>query len=194
MSFFIPAIPTMYAGTQFRSRLEAKWAAFFDLIGWPWEYEPLDLDGYIPDFVVGFSTPLLVEVKPLLGDPNNWNARDEQGRDAIQKIAHSGWVGESLLVGAALFGEQWRANGENEILLGLHGQPSPYTDDAGTWWNPFTLRACCLGPVNTIHSYACIRCGSYDGNICQADDRVVRHHWREAGNRVQWRSPRAVNP
>ena len=29
----IAAIPTLYRGRQYRSRLEAKWAAFFDLAG-----------------------------------------------------------------------------------------------------------------------------------------------------------------
>lgn len=54
----IAAIPTMYAGVQFRSRLEARWAAFFDIVGLKWDYEPFDLAGWIPDFKVhGF--PLL---------------------------------------------------------------------------------------------------------------------------------------
>jgi hypothetical protein len=48
----IANIPTIYNGVQFRSRLEAKWAAFFDLLGWHWHYEPLDLDGWIPDFLI----------------------------------------------------------------------------------------------------------------------------------------------
>src|SRR5690554_4428220 len=43
-------IETTYKGINFRSRLEAKWAAFFDLLGWKWEYEPVDLNGWIPDF------------------------------------------------------------------------------------------------------------------------------------------------
>ncbi len=45
------AIETIDADTVFRSRLQARWAAFFDRAGWPWLYEPIDLDGYIPDFV-----------------------------------------------------------------------------------------------------------------------------------------------
>ena len=48
-------IPTMYDGYRFRSRLEARWAAFFDLAGWEWKYEPIDLDGWIPDFWVAFT-------------------------------------------------------------------------------------------------------------------------------------------
>lgn len=33
------AIPTNYKGVNFRSRTEARWAAFFDEIGWTWRYE-----------------------------------------------------------------------------------------------------------------------------------------------------------
>ena len=61
----IAAIPTLYKDVQFRSRLEAKWAAFFDLLGWPWDYEPFDLNGYIPDFILHLHEPVLVEVKPF---------------------------------------------------------------------------------------------------------------------------------
>jgi hypothetical protein len=32
-------IPTVYAGIEFRSRLEARWAAFFDRIQLRWTYE-----------------------------------------------------------------------------------------------------------------------------------------------------------
>ena len=48
------AIETAYRGYRFRSRLEARWAVFFDAIGVRWEYEKegYDLDGvyYLPDF------------------------------------------------------------------------------------------------------------------------------------------------
>lgn len=48
------AIETRYKGYRFRSRLEARWAVFFDAMGEPWEYEKegYDLDGtpYLPDF------------------------------------------------------------------------------------------------------------------------------------------------
>lgn len=55
----IKAHPTMYNGVQYRSRLEARWAAFFDLIGWQHEYEPIDLPGWSPDFRVVFPCRLL---------------------------------------------------------------------------------------------------------------------------------------
>ncbi len=50
MAYTIVAHPTTYNGIRFRSRLEARWAAAFDLLGWQWEYEPFDLDGWVPDF------------------------------------------------------------------------------------------------------------------------------------------------
>jgi hypothetical protein len=50
----IPAIETAYRGHRFRSRTEAKWAVFFDLVGEPFEYEPqgvaLSTGAYLPDF------------------------------------------------------------------------------------------------------------------------------------------------
>ncbi|TIN83117.1 hypothetical protein [Mesorhizobium sp.] len=66
MNYNIKAIPTTYAGVNFRSRLEARWAAFFDLCGWKWDYEPFDLDGWAPDFLIKTKfTDVLAEIKPL---------------------------------------------------------------------------------------------------------------------------------
>lgn len=65
-NYTIPAIPTLYKDIEFRSRLEAKWAAFFDTAGWRWEYEPLDLNGWIPDFIINPGLGgVLVEIKPF---------------------------------------------------------------------------------------------------------------------------------
>jgi hypothetical protein len=71
----IKAIETRYAGCRFRSRLEARWAVFFDACDIKWEYEPegfvLD-DGtkYLPDFLLTFGTgeTLWCEVKPPNSD------------------------------------------------------------------------------------------------------------------------------
>lgn len=50
----IKAIETLYRGNRFRSRLEARYAVFFDTLGIAWEYEKqgYDLNGvrYLPDF------------------------------------------------------------------------------------------------------------------------------------------------
>lgn len=68
MEYTIQSKPTIYKGTKFRSRLEARWAAFFDLIGWRYQYEPFDLKGWTPDFQVFGSNGrhILFEVKPYI--------------------------------------------------------------------------------------------------------------------------------
>lgn len=47
-------IPTEYAGVKFRSRLEARWAVYLDLVGIEWQYEKegyqLPSGWYVPDF------------------------------------------------------------------------------------------------------------------------------------------------
>lgn len=70
----IKPIQTRYKGYHFRSRLEARWAVFFDALGIEWEYEPEGFelpDGtrYLPDFCLtgtGYrqGQGLYVEVKP----------------------------------------------------------------------------------------------------------------------------------
>ena len=40
----IKAIETVYNGYRFRSRLEARWAVFFDAAGIKYEYEPEGFD------------------------------------------------------------------------------------------------------------------------------------------------------
>lgn len=50
----IKPIQTKYRGHHFRSRLEARWAVFFDAANMRWKYEPegFDVEGvwYLPDF------------------------------------------------------------------------------------------------------------------------------------------------
>ena len=73
----ITAIQTHYKGYKFRSRTEARWAVFFEKLGYNWKYEEegyiLD-DGthYLPDFTI--YTPnshYYVEVKGsnVINDP-----------------------------------------------------------------------------------------------------------------------------
>lgn len=69
VDYSIKAYPTLYNGRQYRSRLEARWAAFFDVLKWRAEYEPFDLGSWSPDFLLhgrNEETACLVEVKPLL--------------------------------------------------------------------------------------------------------------------------------
>ena len=70
MEYTIAAIPTLYRGRMYRSRLEARWAAFFDRLGWTYEYEPFDLGKWSPDFMITEPFDALLEIKPITGpDP-----------------------------------------------------------------------------------------------------------------------------
>lgn len=64
-------IQTRYKGYNFRSRLEARWAVFFDALGYKWEYEPegfvlSDNTRYLPDFRTISPTGITIwyEIKP----------------------------------------------------------------------------------------------------------------------------------
>ena len=63
----IKAIETHYKGCRFRSRLEARWAVFFDALGIEWQYEPegYNINGimYLPDFWLPYIE-CFAEVKP----------------------------------------------------------------------------------------------------------------------------------
>ena len=67
----ITAIETAYSGCRFRSRLEARWAVFFDRAGVAWQYESQGfvIDGrpYLPDFLLPDSGTW-VEVKGAEGE------------------------------------------------------------------------------------------------------------------------------
>ena len=89
MQYEIKAIETKYKGILFRSRLEAKWACFFDLLGWKWRYEPADFNGWIPDFAIYGADCVYVEVKPVIDFPT----------DVAEKIDASGCRNEVLILG-----------------------------------------------------------------------------------------------
>jgi hypothetical protein len=79
------AITTRYRGYRFRSRLEARWAVFYDALDIPFQYEPegFDLgDGvlYLPDFWLPVQD-CWIEIKP--GHPTE-DERDKAQRLAIQ--------------------------------------------------------------------------------------------------------------
>ncbi|HEF5705400.1 hypothetical protein [Bacillus cereus group sp. BfR-BA-01423] len=75
----IKPIETIYKGYRFRSRLEARWAVFFDALGIEWKYENEGYDlgeygWYLPDFEIrgnfhGFGIEKwFVEIKGDMSD------------------------------------------------------------------------------------------------------------------------------
>ncbi len=168
-------IPTEYAGTRFRSRLEARWAAYFDIIDrtfpvrWRWDYEPIDLEGYIPDFFLwrGSGSPALIEVKPA-------TTVDELAY-AVQKIHRTSWSGEVVILGSGLI------CAGSDLVVGAHraaGEPRV--------WGRLIMRVCdrCRDwePLGSTER-DCPLCGVAPAPMSGVFDAL----WRRAGNAVQWR-------
>lgn len=72
----------IYDNLEFKTRLQARWAAFFDMVGWEWKANPSPVDDWSPDFRVTFpcahsecsgSHTLLIAVLPItkIEDFNN---------------------------------------------------------------------------------------------------------------------------
>jgi hypothetical protein len=75
-NFHVP-IPTTYKGVQYRSRLEAKWAVFFEKLGFYFSYERYNITNengdilYVPDFYIyegindnDWVDTFFIEIKP----------------------------------------------------------------------------------------------------------------------------------
>lgn len=186
----VHAIPTVYKGIEFRSRLEAKWAAMFDQLGWPWEYEPVDLMGYIPDFILKWDHGhTICEVKP--------STTIDELHEAIPKIERSGWDGEAMIVGGCLHHDAYRSPciGIITARSDVAEQAEASGDDAydGWWWGPAQIHHCASCWNYSIHhlhaGWQCRLCGAHDG------DRYlmsigVDDFWAKATNIVKYQHGR----
>lgn len=111
----IQAIPTWYAGYKFRSRLEARWAVFFDSNKIRWEYE---VDGFLikrPGH--GTHTPYLPDFR--LSDCGTWI----EVKGAEEKLDRSlMWDAAAQLPRDHSGGEQ----GPSLLVVGPIPRPSPH--------------------------------------------------------------------
>ncbi len=188
------AIPTVYHDIQFRSRQEATWALFFDVIGIKWEYEPLDFNGYIPDFLLtGLTRDVYVEVKPA--------TRYEHLAEHHQKAFNAG-VPELIVVGAFPFEnsrgdfvlgnscfyescfdyweqhkEIWDEFGDQD---GEIEEPGPFPDIDGT--ECLLVNGEVLGGTYLFTQYGELFVSDVTGELDLA--------WKIAKNRLQWKAKR----
>lgn len=90
---------TSFRNVVYRSRLEAKWASFFTDLEWEFQYEPFDLNGWVPDFEINTNNDvrLLVEVKPVMF---NYNFQHEETFAKAIKYADEYII---LMLGVNLF-------------------------------------------------------------------------------------------
>ena len=186
MQYAIKAIETHYNGVAFRSRLEAKWAAMFDLLGWQWTYEPTDFNGWLPDFAIWGKTLVYVEVKPVVEFP----------QEVANQIASSGCDDEVLIVGI-------RGPVPNDYFCEQNptfGWLCEWCD--GPVWDPAVLGRWMqceklqlhspdkIGFCHTVQSFRDRITGRYDGGVYGYGNMPYSEAemlWREAGNRVQWK-------
>ena len=161
-------IPTKYNGTQFRSRLEARYACVWDILGIHWEYECIELHSYIPDFILDIPffageksySPVLVEVKPVFNP--------EEFRSPIDTIAHSGWTGAAIVAGAMLRKRELFVDVEEYVI----GYGHPIVDSKH-------------GDRNSADWFR-VGWSSTEKGFMIGGPSDISAAWKEAGNRVQW--------
>jgi hypothetical protein len=171
----IKAIPTRYKGVQYRSRLEAKWAAFFDNIGWQYTYEPFDLGGYIPDFLIHGNHPFLIEVKPAV-------TLDDY-RAPISKIERADSPYDVLIVGVTARPHPGLLLSHNDTLavwIGCYGCKTWGVGSLSHWFNPAGCdeQGCAVNENWAVEQQ-------------HNDRRGIDHAWADATNEVQWISRRS---
>lgn len=182
----VRGIPTLYRGVMMRSRSEARWAAFFDELRWPWIYEPQDLDGYIPDFALLFANgSLLVEVKGHATDLEELLAFE-------RKVERSGWRREALIVGCS----PWEIESA-QPLLGWFGERETIAGSLEWSWGDARLFECLSCGSTSIlaaaGSWHCRVCGDGHGNEhVGAALSTIAAKWAAASNRVQWKGGEAA--
>lgn len=174
MNYGINAIETEYRGCVFRSRLEAKWAAMFDLLHWDWTYEPQDFNGWIPDFLLHNQHRVFVEVKPVTKFP----------QEVADQIDASGCRDEVLIVGAACPLDA-SDNPEFGWLRETHW-PERYWGAAvfGRWENARHI-GFCHADMNYFDRIS----GGYDGGTYgsgKLDADEIKRLWNTAGNCTRW--------
>jgi hypothetical protein len=169
------SIKTRYKSINFRSRLEAKWARFFDLLGWKWAYEPIDFKGWIPDFALyGNNDLVYVEVKPIVSFP----------KDVAKKIAGSGVDKEVLIVG--------------QVCPLPIDEPVPYIGwlcERGDWalaaFGRWVDGKGQIGFCHTVQAFTDRISGGYDGGCYGGLEsptvQEINQLWAEACNAMQWR-------
>lgn len=101
MAKSIAAIPTTFNGIIYRSRLEARYAVFFQKLGIPYEYEPEGFyvptkcgnKAYLPDFLI--LGDCYIEIKPSSFDPDASDNLDyiEMLKSFAFQLHHKGHIG-----------------------------------------------------------------------------------------------------
>jgi hypothetical protein len=163
----IKAIETQYKGYRFRSRLEARWAVFFDALCIEWQYEPegFDMGGvlYLPDFFIPHLNSW-IEIKPI-----------EPSDKELNKVS---MLAESLGQSAYLFYGQIRLPSNDDAVPAYYdGGDYPYfwceCQDCGMFGIEFDGRSDRLSCKESYWS-SVINCGCAKLNITPDEYRILK--------------------
>ncbi len=181
-------IETRYAGHLFRSRLEARWACFFDMIGWTWTYEPLDANGYIPDFLIHGNRPMLVEVKPA-----SCAADLLVATTYVDKAIEGHWSGDTLMLGIGPMAGVGSFRGATALgLLGEDVMDDVMDELVPREYEDALFTQCCdcgrFGVYHGLMSYATRPCGHHDGDhyLSPVDMDKTQRLWGAAHEATRW--------
>lgn len=143
------AIDTVYGGYRFRSRLEARWAVFFDSLGLQWDYEPegfeLDAGRYLPDFRVVYPGKCAgdgrrvwwFECKPHLGLISEYEWRRIREFDRAEPLILLDGAPDDRLYQRAADAQVDDADSRLRNGWALWSRcQRPWYDDAFTWFSP----------------------------------------------------------
>lgn len=147
----IKPIETIYGEYTFRSRLEARWAVFFDRIGIEWRYEDegyqTSYGHYLPDFWLPNVYMRHVEAKGVLFEVKPASYLNT-GHDALAEVGQQLHVGAILAIGF----DYSRMHGWNELY-----------QISGWWDNNMMIYPCACKTMkfdyDTGTYYACPKCG-----------------------------------
>lgn len=177
-------IPINYNGINFRSLLEATWAALFDLLGWQWQYEPMAFRGWIPDFALyGAKQITYVEVKPVVITPKSIQNEIDKADCNFDVLI----LGQTCPLPERVGGEDYGI-----ARLGWLGQSSEFLPGhawgmavLGKWKDHREIDFC-----HDFMSYHSRINGAYSGKPGGDDDFLideVLELWKKAKNITQWR-------
>jgi hypothetical protein len=193
MEYKIKPVKTLYKNIYFRSRLEATWACFFDRLGWQWEYEPFDLDGWFPDFLIktefGDKKELLVEVKPY--DLKNLSVEAKEKIHQILNILPNGK--EFLLLGRAPFRTDNMYDENENFCIGYLAGNTEIFDNDDRNIDEALLNFVedkdfsCFDVCDVLQSYVMRMSGHYEGNQYPAKSLLMETIWGECKRTVQYR-------